>query len=305
MHAMTANPSLQSLEGFLEGLVQQMRIDLGGSNRSVSESLLYGEDIRGASIQSGCETVPETVRCDPLIDSCFDDPLVKSALDLASGNALLQLTEKQSFRFNEYLLALFQISIKDRAKFGVDEAIDYLTTLGLNGNSLLQKINIGYVQTDQLRQPDAGMQEQVNDYHVSISLPAFMRPDCLQESSLLILDQEDWRLSVLVFNLNSDGWIVIDLTCVGQPSEKAFDRGSSAIDGRGLFRLTVGLFLYRSGKQEAIDISGCNLPDVVIAIQMIEQQLQISLLGSNRMWRSAIGKLVIQKLSDRVIKYHD
>jgi len=45
--------------------------------------------------------------------------------------------------------------------------------------------------------------------------------------------------------------------------------------------------------------------DFAVVAKMFEQQIQITLLGTDRMWRSAIGKLVIQKLFDRVLEIHD
>jgi len=291
-----SNPYLQSFEGIFKGLIEQVRINLSCAHRSMSECLLNDEDVRGASIQPGCETVPERMWCDSFIDPSFDNPLVKAALNLSRGDSLLHLAEEERLRIGEDLLAIFKISIQDRSKLGVEKAIDDLSTFGLNGDPLLQKIDIGDVQTDELRQPDAGMQEQVDDDQVAVCLPALLRSDGFQEQAFLLLSHENWWLCILVFDLNPDGGIVIDLTDVGQPAKKAFDRCPSAIDGRIQFRLTIGLVCHWNRKKKAIDISGAYLPDFAVVAKMFEQQIQITLLGTDRMWRSAIGKLVIQKL---------
>ncbi len=305
MYAMTSNPCLQSLEGFFERLIQQVRIDLRGGNLSVSERLLNDEDVRGASIQTSCETVPETVRCDAFINSCFDNPLIETALDLTCGNSFLQLAEEESLAFSEDFLASFQIAVQDRAQLGIEKAIHDLSALGLNGDSLLKQTDIRNIQVNQLGQPDAGLQEEVDDYEITLCLPAFLGSDSLQKHAFLVLDQEHRRLSVIAFDLNTDGGIAVDLSSVGQPAKEAFYRSPGAIDGRGLFELTIELFSYRPRKKEAIDVSGCDISGVVVAVQMFEQQIQVSLLCSNRMWRPAVGKLVIYELFNRLFECHD
>ena len=304
MYAMTSNPLLQSLEGFFEGLVEQMRIDLCCGNRSMSKRLLHNQDVRRASVQSGCEAMPERMRCDSLGNSSFDNPLIESTLNLTCGNSLLQLADEERLRIGEDLLAFFQVAMQDRPQLGVEKAIDNLSSLGLNGDPLLQQIDVGDVQTDQLRQPDAGMQKQVYNHQVAVCLPPLLRSDGLQKNTFLILNQEDGRLSVLVFDLNPDGWIVIDMTGVGQPAKESFDGCPGAIDGRSHFLFTVGLLLHRIGKKEIIGIDGSYRSDITITSKLVDQQVQVTLLGSNGMGRSAIGKLVIHELPDRLIECH-
>ena len=305
MYAMTSNPLLQSLEGFFKGLIEQVRIYLGCIYRPVSQRLLNDEDVRGASIQSGCKAMPERMRRDSLIDSSFDDPLIETALDLTGGDSLLQLAEEEGLRISEDLLAFFQVSMQNRAQLGVEKASDGLSPLGLNGDPLLQQIDVGDVQTNQLRQPDACMQEQVDNHQIAVCLPALLRSDGFQEQAFFVFGHENGWLCVLVFDLNPDGGIVIDLTDVGQPSEESFDRGPGAIDGRIQFRLTIGLVCHWTRKKEAIDISGAYLPDFAVITKMVAQQFQIALLRSDSVRRSAVGKLVIQEEFYCVIECHD
>jgi hypothetical protein len=240
--------------------------------------------------------VPQAVRRDSLVNSSFYNPLVETTLDLTCGNSLLQLAEKKCLGFAEDLFALFQVPVKNCAQFGVEKAIDYLSTLGLDSDPLLQQDDILEVKVNQLGQPDASMQEETDDYLITVCLPALMMSDCLQEDTFLILSQEDRRFSVLVFDLDTDSWIMIDLASVGQPPEEALDRSSGAIDGRCHFRLSIGLLLHRITKEEAVDVSGCDLLDIAANAILVEQQVQIALLGSNRVRRPTVGKLVIQKV---------
>jgi hypothetical protein len=295
-HAETSNPLLQSFEGIFKSLVEQVGVNLSCVYGCMSECLLNDEDVRGPSIQSGCETVPQAVRRDSLVNSSFYNPLVETTLDLTCGNSLLQLAEKKCLGFAEDLFALFQVPVKNCAQFGVEKAIDYLSTLGLDSDPLLQQDDILEVKVNQLGQPDASMQEETDDYLITVCLPALMMSDCLQEDTFLILSQEDRRFSVLVFDLDTDSWIMIDLASVGQPPEEAFDRSPGAIDGSCHFLFAIGLLLHRIAKEETIDVSGCDLLNIVVKAKMIQQQIQISLLGTNRVWRPAICKLVIQKM---------
>jgi len=300
-----SNPLLQSLEGTFEGVVEQVSVNLSCVYRSMSECLLNDENIRGASIQSACEAVPERMWCDSFIDSRLDNPLVKTTLDLACGNSMLQLAKEKSLGIGEYLLAFLQVSIQDSAQLGVEKAIDDLSTFGLNGDSLLQKIDIGNVEIDQLRQSDAGVKKELDDHQVAFRLPAHVGSDGLQEQAFLVFSQEDGWLCVLVFDLNPDSGIVVDLPDVGQPSEESFDRGTGAIDGRVHFRLSIGLSCHWNREKKTIDISGAYLPDFAVITKMVAQQIQIALLSSNCMRRPAIGKLVIHELFNRVLEIHD
>jgi hypothetical protein len=292
----TSNPCLQSFESVFKSIVKQVGVNLSCVYRCMSECLLNDEDIRGTSIQSGCKAVPKAVWCYPLINSSFDYPLIEAALDLSGRYAILQLTEEKSLGFGEHLLSRLQIAMKNRAQFGVEKAIDNLSTFSFDSDLLLQQVDIGDIQIYQLGQPDAGMQEETDDHQVPVCLPSLVMPDGLQEDTFLILGQEDRRFSVLVFDLDTNSWIMINLTSVIQPPEEAFNRSSGAINGGCHFRLPIGLLLNRIAKQEAIDISGYDFADVKITSELVKQQIQISLLGSNRMRRPAIGKLVIQKV---------
>jgi len=236
------------------------------------------------------------MRCDPLCDSSFYNPLIETTLDLARGDSLMHLAEEECLRISEDLFAFFQIAIQDRPQLGIEKAGDNQSTLGFDGDLLLKQVYICDIQIYQLGQPDTSMQEEIDNYQIAICLPALLRSDSFQENALFILGQKDRRFSALVFDLDTDGWIMIDLSSVGQPPEKAFDRSPGAIDGRGHFLLSIGLLLYRIAKEEAIDFSGVYVPDFAVTTKLIKQQIQITLLGSNRVRRPVIGKLVIQKM---------
>jgi len=292
----TSNPLLQSFEGIFKGIIEQVGINLSCVYRCMTESLLNDKDIGGASIQSGCEAMPERMGCDSFGNSSFYDPLIETALDLPGCNSLLQLAEEECLVISKDLLVCFQIAIQDRTQFGIEKSADNQSALSFDGDLLLQQVDIGDIQIYQLGQPDAGMQEETDDYQITVCLPALLMSDCFQENAFFILSQEDRRFSVLVFDLDTDSWIMIDLASVGQPPEEAFDRSPGAIDGRGHFRLSIGLLLHGIAKEKGIDISGCDLLDIAANASLVEQQVQIALLSSNRMWRPAIGKLVIQKV---------
>ena len=299
-----ANPLLQSFEGIFKGLIEQMCINLSCADRCMPESLLNDEDVRGASKQSGCEAMPETVRCDSLGNSSFDNPLVEATLNLSCCNSLLQLAEEERLAISKDLLACFQIAIQDSSQLGVEKAIDNLSALGFDSDFLFQQVNVSDIQVNQLGQSNAGKQEEINNDHIAVCLPTLLRSDGLEKDAFLILDQEDRRLSLLVFDLNSYSWIVIEVSCVNQPAEKSFDRSPGAIDGRCQLHLTVGLFLDRIGEKEAIDIGGCDIPNVAVVAKVVAQQIQIALLRADGMGRSAIGELMIQELPDRLVDFH-
>ena len=300
-----SNPCLQSFEGIFKSFVEQVGVNLSCVYGCMSECLLHDKDVRGTSIQSGCEAMSQAVRCNPLRNSGFDYPLIETALDLTSGYSFLQLAEKKCRAFAEDLFALFQVPVKNCAQLSVEKAIDDLSTFGFDSDLLLQQVDVVYVQINQFGKSDAGMQEEINDDQIAVGLPALVMSDCFQENTFLILSQENRRFSTLVIDLDGDCGIMIDLTDVGQPPEEAFDRSPGTIDGRCHFRLTSGLFLHWTRKQEGIDITGCDIPDIMVTSKPIEKQIQIALLGSNRVRRSAIGKLVIQELSDRLIECHN
>jgi hypothetical protein len=291
-----SNPYLQSFEGIFKSLVKQVGVNLSCVYGCMSECLLNDDDVRGPSIQSSCETVPQAVRRDSLVNSSLNNPLFETALDLSGRYAILQLAEKKCRTFAEDLFALFQVPVKNRAQFGVEKAIDYQSTLGFDSDLLLQQDDILEVKVNKLGKPDSCVKKKIDDDQITVCLPSLVMSDSLQENALFILSQEDRRFSVLVLDLNANSWIVINLASVTQPPEEAFNRSSGAINGRCHFRLPIGLLLNRIAKQEAIDISGYDFADVTITSELVKQQIQISLLGSNRMRRPAIGKLVIQKV---------
>ena len=303
--SIAANPYLQSFEGIFEGFIQQVRIDLSSGNRSMSEGLLNNKDVRGACIQTGCEAVPEAMRRDSLVDPSFDNPLIESTLDLPSGDSVLYLTEEECLAFNEGLLALLQIVMQNGTHLSVQKPVNDLSAFSPDRDPLLQEVDVGNIEVDELGEPDTVVQKEIDDDQVSICLPAFLESNGLQKDAFLVFCQEDGRLSVLALDLNAYGGIVIDLISIGQPAKEAFDRSPCAIDGRGLLELTIGLFGYRIGKKETIDIGRCDIPDVAVTAKLVEQQIQISLLCSDGMWRSAVSKLVIQEQFDRLIECHD
>ena len=295
-HQVTSNPLLQSFEGIFKSLVEQVGVNLSCVYGCMSECLLNDKDVRGPSIQSGCETVPQAVRRDSLVNCSLNNPLFETALDLTGGDAILQLAEKKCLAFAENLFALFQVPVQNLTQLSVEKAIDNLSTFSFDSDFLLQQDDILEVKVNKLGQPDAGMQEETDYYQITVCLPALLQSDSFEKNAFFILSQEDWRFSVLVFDLDTDSWIMNDLTSVDQPPEEAFDRSPGAIDGRCHFRLPIGLLLHRIAKEETIDISGCDLLNIVVKAKMIQQQIQISLLGTNRVWRPAIGKLVTQKM---------
>ena len=292
----SSNPLLQSFEGIFKGLVEQVSVNLSCVYGCMSESLLDNEDVRSSGIKTGCETVPQTVRCDSFGNSSFYNPLVEATLNLSRCNSVLQLAEEECLAIGKDLFTCFQIAMQDSSQLCIDKSGDNQSALSFDGDLLFKQVYVGDIQIYQLGQPDASMQEEIGDDQITVCLPAFMRTDCFQETSLLVLCQEYRRLSVLMLDLNADCWIMNDLTSVDQPPKEAFDRSPGAIDGRGHFRLSIGLLLYRITKEETIDISGCDLLNIVVKVKMIQQQIQITLLSSDGMRRSVIGKLMMQEL---------
>ena len=302
--AEVANPYSQSFEGRFQRFIKQVSIYLGRAYRRMTKCLLNHKDARCTRIKTCCEAMPKRMRCDSLINSGFDYPLIETALDLTIGNSVLQLADKERIGFSEDLLAFFLVAMQDRPQLGVEKAIDGLSSLGFDSYPFLQKINISDIEVDKFRQSNAGVQEDGDDNQIAVCLPTLLRSDGFQKNPFFIFCQKYRGFSVLPFDLNTDGWIVINLTGVSQPAKEALDRRSSAIGRRGQLKLTVGLFSYRIRKKEAIDISGGYLPDAATAIQMIDQQFQISLLRSDRVGRSTVGKLVIHEEFCRVIECH-
>ena len=295
-HQVTSNPYLQSFEGIFKGFIEQVGVNLSCVYGCMSECLLNNDDVRGPSIQSGCKAVPQAVRRDSLVNCSLNNPLFETALDLSGRDAILQLAEKKCLSFAEDLFSCFQITIQDRSQLCVDKAIDYLSTLGFYCDLLLQQDDILEVKVNQLGKPYSGMQEETDDYQISVCLPALLQSDSFEKNAFFILCQEDWWFSVLVFDLDTDCWIVINLASVGQPPEEAFNRSPGTIDGRCHFLLPIGLLLDRIAKEETIDVSGCYLLNIVVKAKLIQQQIQITLLCSDGMRRSSIGKLMIQEL---------
>jgi hypothetical protein len=291
-----SNPFLQSFEGIFKSLVEQVGVNLSCIYRCMSECLLNDKDVRGSGIQSGCEAVPKRMGCDSFSDSGFDNPLVEATLDLSCCNSFLHLAEKECLAFGEDLLTCLQIVMQNCSHLRVEKAVGDLTAFGFDGDFLFQNVNVSDIQVNQLGQSNAGMQEEIDDYQITVCLPALLQSDSFEKNAFFILCQKDRRFSVLVFDLDTNSWIMIDLASVGQPPEEALDRSSGAIDGRCHFRLSIGLLLHRITKEEAVDVSGCDLLDIAANAILVEQQVQIALLGSNRVRRPTVGKLVIQKV---------
>jgi len=266
-----SNPLLQSFEGIFKGLIEQVSINLSCVYGCMPESLLNDEDVRGSGIQSGCEAVPKRMGCDSFCDPSFDNPLIEATLDLSRCNSFLHLADEKSLRIGEDLLACFQIAMQDSSQFCVEKAIDKLSAFGFDSDFLFQQVNVSDIDVNQLGQSNAGMKKEINDDQIAVCLPTLLRSDGLEKAAFLILDQEDRRLSLLVFDLNTDSRIVINLSSINQPAEEAFDRSSGAIDGRCQFHFTVGLFLDRIAKKEAIDIGGCDIPNVAVVVKVVAQ----------------------------------
>ncbi len=303
--AEVANPYSQSFEGRFQCFIKQVSIYLGRAYGRMTKCLLNHKDVRCTCIQTSCETVSKTVWRDPFSNTSFYYPLVKASLNLTIGNSALQLADKKCIGFYEELLACLEIVVQNRTQFSVQKAIDGLSALRLNGDPFLQKIDVGDIEIDKFRQSNASVQEECNDNQITVCLPTFLRSDTLQKNMFLVFSQENWRFSVLPFDLNTDGWIVVDLVSVSQPAKEAFDRRSSAIGRRCQLELTVGLFSYGIGKKEAVDISGADVHGVAITVEVIEQQFQVTLQCSDGMWRPAVGKLVIQEQFNCLTKHHD
>jgi len=294
-HQVTSNPLLQSFEGIFKGLVEQVGVNLSCVYGCMSECLLNDKDVRGPSIQSGCETVPQAMRSDSLANSSLDNPLFETALYLSGRDAILQLADEKCRAFAEDLLALFQVPVKNRTQLGVEKAIDNLPTFSFDSDFLLQQDDILEVKVNKLGKPDACVKKKIDDDQITVCLPALLQSDSFEKNAFFILCQEDRRFSVLMFDLDTDSWIMIDLASVGQPPEESFDRSPGAINGRCHFRLSIGLLLHQIAKEEAIDIDGCDLLDITVAAKLVEQQLQVTLLRSNRVRRPAISELMMQE----------
>ena len=300
-----SNPYLQSFESLFEGLVEQVRINLSGSNLSMTEGLLNYKEVRSAFKETRSETMPETVWCDAFCNASFLYPLVKTTLDLSCGYSLSQLTDEKCLIFDEEFLADLQEAMQYDSNLSVEESVHNLSSLSFDRNPLLKEIDILNIEVYQLRQSYTCVEEEIDHDQITVCLPAFLRPDSFQEDSFLIISQENRRFTILTFDLNTDARIVIDLTCVSQPLEEAFDRSPCSIYGRCLFRFTVGLSGYRIREKEIVDVRWTDILDKAVVIQIVDKQSQVSLLRSDGVWRSAIGKLMIQECFYRLNEFHD
>ena len=300
-----SNPYLQSFKSLFKGLVEQVRIDLGGRNLSMTEGLLDYKEVRSAFKETRSEAMPETVRCDMLFNTGFDDPLVKSTLDLSCCDSSSQLAEEKCLAFNEEFLASFQEAMQYDSNLSVEESMNNLSSLSFDSDPFLEEINVVNIEIYEFRQPDSRVKEEIDHNQITICLPLFLRPDSFQEYAFLIIGQKNRWLTILPFDLNTNGWIVIDLACVRQPLEEAFDRCACAVNGGCLFGFTVRLCGYRIREKEIVEITWTDTLDITVIIQIVSKQSQITLLRSDGVWGPAISKLMIQECFYSLTKFHD
>ena len=168
---------------------------------------------------------------DPLVNARFSNPLIEAALDLPSGYPAQHLAEEECLVFNEDLLTFFQIAMQDGSDFSVKESIDDLPSLGSDCYLLFNQVDIANIKADELREPDACMQEEGDDNQIAPRLAAFMSSNGLQQNAFLIFDQEDRQFTCITLDANTACGIMIDLSGISQPTEEPFDGCPGTVNG--------------------------------------------------------------------------
>ena len=107
-------------DGFLQSIVHQVSVDLGGRNVLVTERPLDHKNIGGGRIQVGSEGVAQTVRADSLINTGLAKPVFYAVGHLPRRQARPAVGEKQRRTFPVTLAAaLFEITAQEGAKIGL------------------------------------------------------------------------------------------------------------------------------------------------------------------------------------------
>ena len=110
----------ESFDSFLEGVVDQVGVDLRGGEVPVSEGPFDHQDIAGAAVEVGGEGVPQTVGTDALADARLSQPVLDAVGDLPRRQARAAVGEEQRPAFAIALTAaLVQVDAEEGAQRGL------------------------------------------------------------------------------------------------------------------------------------------------------------------------------------------
>jgi len=291
-----SNPLLQSFEGAFEGIVEEVSINHTRLDRTVTQRLLHGKDIQTAVVKVAGEGMSKRMGVNVFRYPSLCHPFTQTALHLPGGYPFQALAQEKSWTVEGHLLTFFQVAMQDRPQLRVEKAIDGLSTLGFDGDLLLQQIDIGDIQIDKLRQTDAGVKKELDDHPVALSFPALVGSDGLQQDAHFVGSQVGRRFAVVAPDVNGTCGIVLDVPRFLQPAEEGLDSRTSAVDRCCGFRSAIRLMHHRPIEEEAVKVDRSDTCDFAVCLKAVQQEPQIALLGTNGMWRSAVGKLVIHEL---------
>ncbi len=110
----------ESFDSVLEGVVDQVGVDLRGGEVPVSEGPFDHQDIAGAAVEVGGEGVPQTVGTDALADARLSQPVLDAVGDLPRRQARSAVGEEQRPAFAIALAAaLVQVGAQEGAQRGL------------------------------------------------------------------------------------------------------------------------------------------------------------------------------------------
>ena len=111
---------LEPFEGVLEGVVDQVGVDLGGREIPVPKRPFDHQDIAGAAVEVGGKGVPQTVGTDALVDTRPSQPVLDSVGDLPCRQTRATIREKQRRALTVALrAALVQVEAQEGAQRGL------------------------------------------------------------------------------------------------------------------------------------------------------------------------------------------
>jgi len=119
-HADRFFPALEPLDSVLESSVDQVGIDLRGGKVPVAQGALDHQDIPGAAVEVGGESVAQRMRAELLFDPRRPEPLVEPSghLALAETGPAVGEEKRPAFPVAE-TSALFEVAAQEGAKGGL------------------------------------------------------------------------------------------------------------------------------------------------------------------------------------------